>query len=195
VPGQDFLPVLATPAAAHYREPIRSGIVEASVRCPVQWLPVAAMVVAVGCLFETTPPKRTIRPGEEPVDPSTVVVTGLVQLLDRIDRDVSAAPGWFVSVVWYRADVTGDGQPEEVSRSVVQAGIDGVYRATYASNQVVRASFSARVCVLDPDVLQGCCLDSPPCNGCQVWLPPRTIDVAPGARLQQNLTVPCDFVP
>lgn len=148
--------------------------------------------LVVGCLFETTPPKRQGPPNEPPGNPNAAVVTGLVQLRDRADGRLSTAPGWTVLVNWYRRDTTGDGQPDIVGNAVIPADHAGVYHASNTASDIVRVAVAARLCTL-PEI-PACCLEEFPCNVPQctaLWTVLRPRDVTPGAQVQQNLVVNC----
>jgi hypothetical protein len=156
----------------------------------------AASALLAGCLFETTPPKRN-DPVAPPPDPHATVVTGLVQLVDAGDFHTRSAPGWYVAVIWYRADHTGDGQPDAFNNQVIAANQSGVYEARLTSPEIVRVAVAARLCVVDADAMQCCFDERNPCNGpeCAVWTAPRVIDLGPGVHHQQNLAVRCATVP
>lgn len=157
-----------------------------------------ALVLLFGtsCLFETTAPKPRPGSGDSDVNPDAAIVTGLVQIYDRQDRDVTPGREWYLSVTWYRADTNRDGQLEVLSRTITRSGLDGVYRIEYESPLVVRVEVAPRMCVVDFEAME-CCLGNPPCNGtpCAIWLPAVGVNVHQGERLQRNLTVRCDFVP
>jgi hypothetical protein len=147
--------------------------------------------MVAGCLFETTPPKP--RGGTmQPPAQNEAVVTGVVQLRNRVHGSISIAPGWAVWVNWYGADRTGDGQPDPIGARVYVANSSGVYDARYIGDDIVRVSVAGRICTL-PE-LPPCCLMEPPCShpDCTaLWGPARMLAVTPGARVQQNISVSC----
>lgn len=158
---------------------------------------VALATLAAGCLFETTPPQRTSSQDEPPPDPTAVVITGLVQVFDRMDHDVTPGGNWGVQFTWYQRDRDHDGQLDVLTYSNTVSDNDGVYRVSLISPDVIAVDIAARKCPEESEPAP-CCLDHQnPCGGpqCEVWLPPRRAPAVPGQRLHENLTVRCDFVP
>jgi hypothetical protein len=158
---------------------------------------VAAAALAAGCLFETTPPQRTPRSGEPPPDPAAVVITGLVQVFDRVDHDVTPGRNWGVQITWYKRDGNGDGQLDVLGYSNLVTDQDGVYQASWVASALVAIDIQPRKCPEEADVPPCCVSHTNPCGGpeCNAWLPPTRLSVTPGQRLHENLTVRCDYVP
>lgn len=147
-----------------------------------------------GCLFSTTPPERREEPGSSN-NPDLVVVTGLVRHYDRTDSHYRNMPGRPVLVEWISTTRDRDGRLVVLQDYIVFSEGSGVYRSEYADPRLGSVRIRPFLCIeRAPDL--DCCLDlENPCQECQVWMPPVTLPVAPGERVQKDLIVPCDHVP
>ena len=157
-----------------------------------------ALAAASSCLFSTTPPRPESPPGEN-TNPNLTVITGLVRHRDRDGRYVSM-PGRMVHAQWLGPDPASPGHFLPLTTSIVRSGNGGSYRVQVTDSRLVAVELKALRCEYDPDNPDpntDCCLETPPCpEGClAIWRVPKRVTAHPGDRLQQDMIVPCDYLP
>lgn len=152
------------------------------------------LIVTAGCLFSTTAPERQV-PSEPAPPENQAEVTGLVQHVDARDNHVRNTPDRVVRARWYRYHES-QRRYDLIRVTTVRSGNGGTYRVVYADPLIGAVEVDALRCDLSPGDanVEDCFLtvNDPRCN---IWTRSTFIALAPGARVQAHLRVPCAVVP
>jgi len=153
-----------------------------------------AFVLATGCLFETTAPKRPV-PNPTPGPENQSEVTGLVQHVDARDNHVRNMPDRVVRARWYRYRESQH-MYELIKVTTVRSGNGGSYRMVYADPNIGAVEVDGLRCdVSSSDTNVEDCFLAVNDPRCAIWTRSTFISLAPGAHVQAHVRVPCAVVP